>query len=261
MATAATEYEDRDVSIGRVLERAFATIAHNPLVALSVAVLLGAVPSVIVNYLSHSLRGNTVGSAQNTSTMWGVMAFSWLLMMVIGAVVQGAMTRATVAEGEGQRASLGECLAAGARVLLPLIAVALLFGLAMMVGFLLLVVPGIIVMVMWSVAAPAVVVERDGVFASLSRSQELTKGHRWKILGLFLVLLVIYIIVFVVLGFIGLSTIRSPSESFTVVNLVGSLITSAVVNLLWGTIQPSLYVELRQARNGGTLSSLEQIFA
>jgi hypothetical protein len=40
---------------------------------------------------------------------------------------------------------------------------------------------------MWAVAAPVVVAEKAGVIGALSRSRELTKGARWKILGLFLV--------------------------------------------------------------------------
>jgi hypothetical protein len=34
-----------------------------------------------------------------------------------------------------------------------------------------------------------------------------------------------------------------------------------VLNLLWGTIQPSLYIELRQAKEGGSIDSLEEVFA
>jgi hypothetical protein len=263
MATAATGYDASQMSIGRVFERAFATIAHNPLVVLAIAVVLGGIPSALVAYLGHAFRADALASTADRAAVWGAMFFSWVLSIVIGAIVQGAMTRATVAEGEGQKASFAECVAAGARVFLPLIGVALLFGLGITVGTILLIIPGIIVMVMWSVAAPAVVVERDGVFRALSRSQELTKGSRWKIFGLFLVLLVIYIVIFSILGLAGLSSMRNAAVTgnFTIVNFISSLISSALINLLWGTIQPSLYVELRQANDGGSLESLEDIFA
>jgi MFS family permease len=263
MATAATAYDDRQMSIGRVFERAFATIAHNPLVVLAIAIVLGGIPSAIVNYLSQAVRGGMLASGSDRAAMWGAMLFSWIVSIVIGAIVQGAMTRATVAEGENQRAGFAECLAAGARVFLPLIGVALIFGFVIFLGFIFLIVPGIIVMVMWSVAAPAVVVERDGVFRALSRSQELTRGFRWKIFGLFLVLLVIYVLLFSVLGVVGLSSMRAAAATgaFSTVNFVASVITSVLVHLLWGTIQPSLYVELRRANNGDSIESLEQIFA
>lgn len=263
MATVATAYDDREMSIGRVFERAFGTIVHNPLVVLAIAIVLGGIPSALVNSLSQFVRGDALASGTDFAALWGAMAFSWILSIIIGAIVQGAMTRATVAEGENQRASFAECIAAGARVFLPLIGVGLIFGFAISLGFVLLIVPGIIIMLMWSVAAPAVVVERDGVFRALRRSQELTKGFRWKIFGLFLILLVIYALLFTVLGVIGLSSLRTSvaTTGFTVINFIASLITSVLVNLLWGTIQPSLYVELRRANVGDSVESLEEIFA
>jgi len=167
-----------------------------------------------------------------------------------------------LAENEGHRASFGECLAAAGRVLVPLIIVGFLFAVAVGIGFILLVVPGIILMVMWSVAGPAVVVERDGVGRAFGRSQELTKGVRWKIFGLFLVLLVIYILLFTVLGVIGFSQVNAASaDGLNTANLVGSVVMATLLNLTWGTIQPSLYIELRQAKEGGSLENLEQVFA
>jgi hypothetical protein len=98
---------------------------------------------------------------------------------------------------------------------------------------------------------------------ALSRSTELTKGSRWRILGLFLVLLVIYILVFTVLGFVGLSSFRAgaaPSD-FGLANLIASVVSAMIMNMLWGTIQPSLYIELRQAKEGSSVESLEAVFA
>jgi uncharacterized membrane protein len=65
------------------------------------------------------------------------------------------------------------------------IVVAIAVGLCMIVfgvGYFMLI-------MMWSVAGPVCVVERLGPMKSLGRSRELTKGHRWKIFGLTLLLL------------------------------------------------------------------------
>lgn len=265
MATAAPVFEERRMSIGRVFQRAFATIAHNPLVVVGLALVLGGLPSALVSYLTRSFTGPNAAALANggQTRFWSVMLFSWVIAVIIGAIVQGALTRATVAENEGRRASFVDCLAAGVRVLLPLIAIGLIFGFAMGFGFVLLIIPGIFVMIIWSVAAPAEVVERDGVMMALSRSTELTKGFRWKILGLFLVLLVIYLFVFTLLGLVGLSSLRTGAAAgeFGLANLIASVVSAMVMNLLWGTIQPSLYIELRQAKEGSSLESLETVFA
>jgi hypothetical protein len=260
MATASPVYDDRGMSIGRVFQRAFSTIGHNPGVVLTIVVLVGVIPSVLMNFATRSLTGGDPAAAvNNMSAFWGAMLFAWIIAVVIGALVQGALTRATVADSEGQRATFGECIAAALRVLLPLIGVGLIFGIAIGLGFVLLIVPGIIIMVMWSVAGPAVVVERDGVMSAFSRSSELTKGSRWKIFGLFLVLLVIYLLVFMLLGAVGLRS--AAAQPLGTANLIFSAITSIVLNLLWGTIQPSLYLELRQAKEGGSLENLSRVFA
>jgi len=61
------------------------------------------------------------------------------------------------------------------------IGVALLEMLAIVGGFLLLVVPGIIVSLMLMVAVPVAIIERPGVMASLKRSAALTKGIKGQL--------------------------------------------------------------------------------
>jgi hypothetical protein len=116
---------------------------------------------------------------------------------------------------------------------------------------------------MWAVAAPAVVVERDGVFNALGRSRELTKGARWKILGLFLLLGVSYWLLSIVLGFVGLEAYGASDATtgLSVGNLVGSFVLGTIFNAFWGTIQPSLYVELRHWKEGDSVEALARVFA
>ncbi len=262
MATAASAIEDRRMSIGRVFQRAFSTISDNPLVVLGIAVVVGGLPSAIANLLIRGIVGAPKPGIPDFSAIWGAILFNWTIAVVVGAIVQGALTRAAVANYEGHRASLGECLGAALRVLLPLVGVGLIFGFGVALGWILLIVPGIIIMVMWSVAGPAVVVEREGVMAALRRSQELTKGDRWKIFALFLVLLAIYVILFGSLVVFGLTTMTATSaQSFGLGQVLLNVVTASVVNLLWGTIQPSIYLELRQEKEGGSLQNLEQVFA
>jgi hypothetical protein len=114
---------------------------------------------------------------------------------------------------------------------------------------------------MWAVAVPALVVERTSVFGAFTRSSDLTKGSRWKILGLFVVLVVLYWLLSAVLGIVGLKMYGASATGITVGNLIGSVVLGTIFNVLWGTIQPSLYMELRQAKEGGSLENLEEVFA
>jgi hypothetical protein len=39
------------------------------------------------------------------------------------------------------------------------------------------------------------------------------------------------------------------------------MVVGTLFNMIWGTVQPSLYIELRQWKEGGSIENLEQIFA
>lgn len=66
--------------------------------------------------------------------------------------------------------------------------VSILANLGVLLGFMLLIVPGLLLMVRWALATPVVIRENLGTTAALRRSAELTKGNRWRILGLALLI-------------------------------------------------------------------------
>jgi uncharacterized membrane protein len=254
------------MSIGRVFQRAFGAIRLNPLVILTLALVVGAFPSVVMSFVFYRLGLSSAETLRNgtISTAGFIVAamLSWVAMLVISALVQGALTRATVTANEGKRATFGESLSAGLRVVFPLIVLSILWAFGVGLGFILLVIPGIILMMAWAVAVPALVVERPGIFAAFSRSAELTKGARWKIFGLSLVLLVIYWCLTLIVGFVGLSQLSGANAAnFTVANLIGTVVVSTIFNMIWGTVQPSLYVELREWKEGSSIENLEDVFA
>jgi uncharacterized membrane protein len=249
-----------DVSLGRIFSRAFGVMGHNPLVIFGIAFLFGALPQMIVS----GILATAMPPAADADYMRGVFVvgiIGGIVGLALSALVQGAIAKATLAEDEGRKASFGECVTIGLRYALPLILVGLLTGLGVMLGMLLLVVPGIILMLMWAVAAPVVVAEKAGVTEAMSRSRELTKGARWKIFGLFLVLLVIAFAISGVNEFIlGGAASRTQTgllASFSIVGLIIGMITTAV----WATFQTSLYVELRNWKDGPQTQALDAIFA
>lgn len=266
MATAVPVYEDRAMSIGRVFQRAISAVQLNPVVILGLALVIGALPGLLLSYGFFRLglgSPNAVRSGLiSPSGFFAGTFLSSLIMLILSALVQGALTRAAVTANEGQRATFGESFAAAFRVVFPLIGLSILWSIGVMIGFVLLIVPGIILLMMWAVAVPSLVVERQGVFAAFRRSAELTKGARWKIFGLCLVLLVIYWLLSIIVGIVGLG-MYTPSNpaGLTIANIIGSILVGTIFNTMWGTIQPSLYVELRQQKEGGSIENLEQVFA
>ena len=267
MASTAPAAGERRMEVGRVFERAFGAVKTNPAVILGIALVVGAVPNLLVTVAFSQLGAMSpqamVTGAISPAAFFSVIIVSMVFSMVIGALVQGALTRATVAAAEGNRVSFGDSLATGLRVLLPLIGLAIISSIAVGFGFLLLIVPGVILMLMWSVAVPVLVAERKGVFDSLGRSSELTKGAKGRIFGIFIVVFIAYGIASTVLGIVGLTGFSAANAASgpTVLSLVGNVIGGTLLNAAWGTVQPALYVELRQWKEGTSVEALEAVFA
>ncbi|URD60870.1 hypothetical protein M8312_14000 [Sphingomonas sp. KRR8] len=261
---------DGQVSVGRVISRAFGFIASSPAIALGSALLFGALPSILSQVLmTTSFRG--VAASNASSPLFSGLMFlgflSFVVAMVFSGLMQATITRGLVIEHEGGRPSFGQCLAGGMRYALPIVGLIILWSIAVGFGFMLLMIPGLILITMWSVAVPALVEENTGVFGAFSRSRELTRGARWKIFGLLIMLLIIYYLISMVLGLVGLASVSrtslmlDPAAGLPIGLLVGSAISGAIFTLLWATIQPSLFVELRDAREGGGAGDLQQVFA
>jgi hypothetical protein len=83
----------------------------------------------------------------------------------------------------------------------PLAAISVLFGIGVGIGFVFLIVPGLILLVIWSVVAPVTVLERPGVFAAFGRSRQLVHGNGWNVFG---VIVVVFLSVLVVSVGVGL---------------------------------------------------------
>src|ERR1700733_13246795 len=98
-------------------------------------------------------------------------------------------------------------------------AASILAGIAITIGLILIIVPGLWLITIWAVIIPVIVIERSGALASFGRSRQLVRGHGWHVFGTLVLVFVILIVVDIVLGVIflalpivlrsGLSTIIS----------------------------------------------------
>lgn len=266
MATAAADRDDRSVSIGRIFSRAFGTIGSNPVATLGIAFLFGALPSLLLAYVVQTAGTETFAALGSVGVV-ALAIFSAVIAIMLAMITQGALVRATTAYSEGRKASLGESAMAGLSVAVPLFLLGLVSAIGIALGFLLIIVPGIILYVMWSVAAPALVEERLGPIEALGRSSDLTSGARWKIFGLTLVIVVLYwmfsalVVMLGALWYGGLADFAVSAAGgmpigYLVVNAIAGTVTSAV----WGVIQTSLYVELRDWKDGPQTEALAEIF-
>jgi uncharacterized membrane protein len=123
-----------------------------------------------------------------------------------------------------------------------------------MFGFMLLIVPGLILYTMWFVAVGPCVVERLGPWTSLSRSQELTKGHRWKIFGL---LVLLFVPLNLVSKLVELALSAAGGETLV---LVGTLIWTSIEAAFYSVVIAVTYHDLRVAKEGTDIEQIAAVF-
>ncbi|HEY2356079.1 MAG TPA: hypothetical protein VGH86_01410 [Phenylobacterium sp.] len=242
------------LDIGRVIQSMFQVLGRNFVTFLVLAVILSGIPAVLVGLMQLNFlnRGEL---------------FSWpsfvggIVSGLAGLILEGTVIYGTVTDLNGRRASLADCLSVGLRSFLPLLAIAILLGISVAFGALLLIVPGVMLAIAWCVAVPSYVVEQTGVLGAFARSAELTRGNRWRIFGLFIIYFVATIILEVVLGvFSGAASLASGGGvSFLQAIILGPLFRVAAA-LLGATATAALYVELRRVRDGVGADSLAAIF-
>jgi hypothetical protein len=110
-----------------------------------------------------------------------------VITVLTWAVLTGAITRAAAGTFLGRDLQMDESYRYGLAHLGSIILVGLLEGLAVLAGFILLVIPGIIVLTRLWVSIPALVIEDRRGREALKRSWNLVKGFSWPVFGTILV--------------------------------------------------------------------------
>jgi hypothetical protein len=201
--TTADGFSGADFRIGQVISKSFQVFFHD-IGTYSLIAGAAAAPSLALAFIEPT------GAPQDQA----ILALAYFVLIIFFSPLATAINlHAAFQSMRGRPVRLGESVAGGLSRFLPLLGVMVLFTLGVALGLLLLIVPGIILIIMWYVAVPACVVERTGPVRSFGRSRELTKGYRWKIFGL---ALLVYL-----------------------VSAIGSMLTGGLANALagpWGQI-------------------------
>jgi len=207
---------NQKLDVGGTLSQIFSTYGAQAGVLLPVALVIFAVVAIVNAIIAGSLILLPLGLAVS------VVAATLYQGMVVGLVrdVQ-----------DGRRdSSVQDLIDAAWPVVLPLIGVGILAGIAIGIGFLLLVIPGLILLTIWAVIAPVIVVEHSGVMNSFGRSRELVRGNGWQVFGVIFVVFLISAVVAGVLGAIGAGI--SDSVGMRILfNLIASTLTAPIAAL------------------------------
>jgi hypothetical protein len=78
----------------------------------------------------------------------------------------------------------------------------ILAGIAITIGLLLVIVPGLFLITIWAVIVPVIIIERTGALGSFGRSRQLVRGHGWHVFGTLVMVYIIMLVANIILGLI-----------------------------------------------------------
>ena len=228
----------RPLSTSELLDKTFHLYRNNFLLFLGIA----AIPQIVVLAMRlwyAATLANGVQGGTGVRILTSIIAYVALEISAAATVI--AVSNLYLDRPITVWLAFASAKASMLRVVLIALAVIVAAGIALVF----LIVPGVYLWLMWSLAIPVTVLEGGGLNVSTMRSKNLTKGSRGRIFAIYLlIVLLVYVIsvifqiplgIFVVLlkGHIGphtlpMVTVLSSAGTFLSTSLVGPLATIAL---------------------------------
>ena len=186
-----------------------------------VGVLLGSAAAI---FLVVGIAAGLAAAAG--SVILGLLAA--ILGIVASTLYGGFVVKLVEDVRDGRRDdSVGDLFRSAAGVIGSLIGNGILKGIAVAIGLVLLIAPGLFLLTIWAVTGPVIVVERRGAIEAFGRSRELVKGDGWPV---FAVVVIVFIISFAVSQITG--AIGGDSDAASILfSTIGSIITAPITAL------------------------------
>jgi hypothetical protein len=242
----------KPMDLGAILDGAFSLYRRH------FAVLVGSVGILLVPLALISIAFGP----------WGLFLtyFAGLLTPAIGALVAGDVA-------VGRQPTIGGIWSRMARLVLPLLLTSVLVWLAVGVGFILVIIPGILFYVWFSLFAQAIAIEDRRYFRAMGRSRQLVRGSWWRVFGILLVISIVtgiaqqlvQSIVTALLGVVGVGSgpdlfntgggAQGFSHLTTVPVVLGSTIATLLVAPIAALAPALLYFDLRLRKEGTDIAA------
>ena len=211
------EASTRTVEPGRVIGEAFDTYRGHAGALLGGALIVIGIAGVIDGLLSTT-----------DSVVLGILGA--LVGLVATFLYTGFVVKLVQDVRDGRRDfGVGELFSHAAPYVGTLILAGILAGIGIAIGFVLIIVPGLILLTIWSVIAPSIVVEDKGVFESFGRSRELVRGHGWQVFGAIVLAFLIVVVVGIVCSIIGAAI---GDAGLVILRAIGNVLTAPVAALV-----------------------------
>jgi hypothetical protein len=188
-----------------------------------------------------------------TAVLVALLSLAGIAGALIGAiisfaatyVVQASLIKAVQDVRDGRvDLDLSQTVRAAGPYILPVIGASILAGIGVTIGFILLIVPGFILLTYWCLIVPFIVLGGSGVLGSFGNSWRTVRGYAWRVFGTYVLVFLILIAFAIVLGFI---LILLPLWLRTFVN---NLVTGTLISPFLALVATLIYYRLTAAHVG-----------
>lgn len=185
-----------------------------------------------------------------------------LLMIVLVPLSTGATAFAVSEKYLGRPVTILSAYRAAIGRLLSILGSQFVVGIAVWLGVLACLAPGIYLWVSWALVVPAIVLEKQAAFDGMRRSWDLTEGFRWKVFGVAAVIAVLSFallfgaIILATMLLIFLGDAESPRSQIITQTITTA--ASLVTTPLYSVVVVLLYYDLRIRKEGFDLVLLHQ---
>jgi len=171
-------------------------------------------------------------------TLAGVVGyiFAEIIDLAAAFLLQAALVKAVQDVRDGRvDLDLGQTYRAAVPFILPVAGASILAAIGIAIGFVLLIVPGLILLTFWCLIVPCIVLGGAGVFQSFGQSYRTVRGYAWNVFGTLVLVFLIYLALGIVVGLI-LAVLPVFLRNFVSTVVIGTLVApflALVVTLIY----------------------------
>ncbi|MBH9537044.1 glycerophosphoryl diester phosphodiesterase membrane domain-containing protein [Novosphingopyxis sp. YJ-S2-01] len=226
---------------------ALALISAHKEAALAIAGVFLFLPQVALGYFAGQMDTAGIETSDQMMTMYenwfaanGLLLFIGTLVSLIGSIALYVIFL------RGQQ-TIGEALATAVKLFIPFLLLGILTAIAVGIGFILLIIPGIYLAIKFTLGGTVIAAEDvKNPIEAMKRSWQLTKGNSLRIFFFLLIIFIVGIIALAAIGaVIGIPiSLLLPAEAALFANNLVSSVTSSIFSVVLAAVYAAIYRQL-----------------
>jgi hypothetical protein len=226
------------IDVGHVISKSIELIRKKPQLL---------IPQVIVLIIS------LLEDVANSSTVSALGIVFGLVSLIVSIVVIGAYPSLVQEALRGEPLNIGNALRQAASRIVALVIAGIIVGILLVIGFILIIVPGIIFLTWWAYTVPAIMLENKGATAGMAASKAFGRDKKLSTFLLAVVALVAIIIVEVIMVAVSLGSPLAGHVVYSVLLVPIDAWISVMITYTYLTYGPSAAPPVSQVITPGTI--------